>query len=326
MIALRDLRFVEPGALYALGVVPLLWLCWTAQRWLRTRERRRSGLPIGGTGWGRLRELAVLACVIIAAAALAVAAARPQAIVRVPEYETFDLIVLIDRSASMLAADIQPSRLSRACLEVQNFLRRKPENIDRVALVAFAGTPIVTSHLTRDQEILAFFLEWMKDDHTPFYGTDLAATLERAVKVAAVEAPARKSVVVLLSDGEDHGDAVSPAIDELRRANIPVYAVGVGGDDPVPIPAPRGSDTPTVLDDDGRPLLARFSERTLQRVAAATDGAYFRSTSGAELSTALTRIAERERTPVAYREEYRDVAAVPLAVAAAFLSALLVLL
>ncbi|MGE0451110.1 MAG: VWA domain-containing protein [Vicinamibacterales bacterium] len=362
-MTLGQFRLVEPDALYALGVLPLLWLAWAAQRWRRSRDRRASGLdgrgfgldgrgsgfgardaapgrrttgsgrrlPMGGNGaflpsTGLRRDITVLALSIAISVALTIAAARPQAIVDVPEYETFDLIIAIDRSASMLATDIQPSRLARACLEVQHFLQRKPPSIDRIALIAFAGTPIVTSHLTRDDEIVGFFLEWMKDDHTPFYGTDLAATLQSTLRVARVEAPERKTVVVLLSDGEDHGETGPAAIDDLRAAGIPVYSIGIGGDEAVTIPAPLGADSPAVLDDDGRPLLARFSEGTLRHVASATNGSYFRSTSGGELSAALTQIAERERKPIAFREEYRDMSIVPLGVAAALLSVLLVVL
>ncbi|HEX7942628.1 MAG TPA: VWA domain-containing protein, partial [Gemmatimonadaceae bacterium] len=300
-----EITLLDPGALRWLFVLPLIWSSWIVQRAIRTRDRRRSSIgrhraslsPIAG--WRR--DLATIGLATLTSIALIVAAARPQAIVRVPEYDPFDLIVLLDRSVSMLASDIQPSRLARACQEVDAFLHRRPQNLDRVALVAFAGTPIVTSHLTRDNDILGFFLDSMKHDHTIFYGTDIAATLQSALKVKEVEAPKRRTVAVLLSDGEDHGAPIAPVLDALRRASIPVYSVGVGGDDVATIPAPLGSDTPTVMDDDGRPLLARFSEGTLKRVAAATNGVYYRSTSGAELSSALADIAQREQTPSRFR-------------------------
>jgi Ca-activated chloride channel family protein len=326
----REVRFLEPSAFYGLLVVPLIWICWLLQRWLRDRDRRASGIGATrvrlSTVTGPRRDVVIVVLVTAIGVALIAAAARPQAVVQMPVYETFDLIVLLDRSVSMLAADIQPSRLARACLEVQNFLRHKPDTIDRVALVAFAGTPIVTSHLTRDDEILGFFLDWMKDDRTAFYGTDIAATLQSALRVAQIEAPKRRTVVVLLSDGEDHGEAMTTAIAGLRSASIPVYTVGIGTDDVSTIQAPHGSDTPTLVDDDGRPLLARFSESTLRRVATSTNGAYYRSTSGVELSAALSQIAERERKPVQFRDEYRDISTVPLGAAALLLCVLLVLL
>jgi hypothetical protein len=49
--------------------------------------------------------------------------------------------VILDRSVSMRARDVVPSRIERAVEETGAFLRVKPEGLDRVALVGFADTP-----------------------------------------------------------------------------------------------------------------------------------------------------------------------------------------
>lgn len=353
----RDLRFVDPDAAYWLLVLPLLWCCWLLHRWYRDRRRQASGI---GPRLARLapltarqRDVAVLLLATLGGAALVSAAARPQAIVSTPQYESFDLIVLLDRSASMLATDIKPSRLSRACLEIQNFLQEKPETIDRVALIAFANTAVVTSHLTKDLEILLFFLDWVKQDRNPYYGTDFATALESALNVARTEAPHRRKVVVLVSDGEDHGERLERALDEVHRSTIPIYVIGVGSDSavtiPAPpgysptlrddnlslpwgsqsavtIPAPPGSDYSTLRDDNGAELTTRLNEGTLRRIATTTGGSYYRSTSGLELATTLADVAARERRTGQVREAYRDVDSFALAAAALILSGLLVLL
>jgi Ca-activated chloride channel family protein len=327
---LRALRFLQPDAVYWLLLLPLFCCCWLLHRWYRDRRRRASGI---GTRLAHLaplsgfkRDVAVLTVAMIGAAALVFAAARPQAIVRAPQYASTDLILLLDRSASMLAADIKPSRFSRACLEIRNFLIDKPATIDRVGLIAFAGTAIVTSHLTRDLDILFFFLDWMKDDHNPFYGTDLATALESALGVAATESTERRTVVVLVSDGEDHGERLARAIDAFHDSGIPIYSIGVGGDEAVTIPAPRGSDYPTLRDDAGAEMTTTFSETTLRRIATMTNGRYFRSTTGLELATRLAEVAARETRTTEFREEYRDVGSYGLAAAVLALSVLLVLL
>jgi Ca-activated chloride channel family protein len=326
----RSLRFLEPDAAYWLLALPLLWSCWLLHRWYRERRRRVSGI---GPRLARLapltglkRDLAVLAMVTIGGAALVSAAARPQAIVRAPQHDPIDLILLLDRSASMLATDVKPSRFGRACLEIGNFLTDKPDTIARVGLIAFSGTAIVTSHLTRDLDILSFFLDWMKDDRHPFYGTDLATVLESALGVARTESPQHRTVVVLVSDGEDHGERLERAIDEFRTSGIPIYAIGVGGDEAVTIPAPRGSDEPTLRDENGDEITTTFNEATLRRVATMTNGRYFRSTTGLELATTLAEVAARETRTIQFREEYRDVDSFALATAAVVLSGLLVLL
>jgi Ca-activated chloride channel homolog len=327
---LDGLRFLQPDAAYWLLLVPVVWLSWIAQRWHRERRRRAAGIGprLGRLSplTGRSRDLGVLALATLTVAALVAAAARPQAVVSAPQYESFDLVVLLDRSASMLATDVKPSRLARACAEIQNFLRDKPETIDRVALIAFANTAVVTSHLTKDLDILFFFLDWISHDQDPYYGTDLATALESALRLARKEAPQRRKVVVLVSDGEDHGERLERAIDEFRASTIPIYAVGIGGDGAVTIPAPRGSLYTTLRDDGGAELKTTFSERTLRHIAASASGAYFRSTSGLELATTLADVAAREKRTIDVREEYRDVDGFMLSAAALALMGLLVLL
>jgi len=353
-----DLRFVDPDAAYWLLALPLIWCCWLLHRWYRNRQREASGI---GPRLARLapltsrtRDVAVLLVATIGGAALVAAAARPQAIVGTPEYESFDLVVVVDRSASMLAPDVKPSRLSRACLEVQNFLQEKPETVGRVALVAFADTAVVTSHLTNDLEILLFFLDWMKQDRNPHYGTNLATALESALNVARMGAPHRRKVIALVSDGEDHGERLDRVLDDVRRSTIPVYAIGVGGDSAVTIPAPpgyyamqreedrslpwgspatvappeqpHGGGARPLLDDNGAELTTRLNERTLRRIAVTTGGSYYHSTSGLELATTLVDVATRERRPGPVREAYRDVNWLALAAAALMLAGLVALL
>jgi Ca-activated chloride channel family protein len=326
----RSLRFLEPDAAYWLLLLPLLWCCWLLHRWYRDGRRRASGIGPRLADLALLtgvkRDLAVLALATLGGAALVSAAARPQAIVWTPQYESMDLILVLDRSASMLATDVKPSRFSRASLEIQNFLQNKPDTIDRVGLITFAGSAIVSSHLTRDLDILFFFLDWMKDDPRPFYGTDVATALESALNVARTQSPERRKVVVLLSDGEDHGERLDRTIDEFHDSGIAVYSIGVGGEDAVTMPAPLGSYYPTLRDDDSNEMTTTFNETTLRRIATMTNGRYFRSTTGLELATTLAEVAAREKRATQFREEYRDIDGYALAAAALLLSGLLVLL
>jgi Ca-activated chloride channel family protein len=321
---------MEPTAVYWLATIPIVWCCWFVHRWYRDRRRCQSGIgpilarlaPVTGPR----RDLATLLLATLAATVLVAAAARPEAIRNVPQYESVDLIVVLDRSASMLATDIQPSRLSRACLEIENLLRDKPPILDRVALIAFADTAVVTSHLTRDSEILFFFLDWIQKDQHTFYGTNLATALESALTIARTEMPQRRKAIVLISDGDDQGGLLASAIDQVHDARIPVYTIGVGGDRPVTIPARVGSEDRALRDDSGAALVTKFSGATLQRIASATSGEFYRSSTGEELATALAKVAAREQPSGRFREEYTNVEWLPLSVAVCVLSAILVIL
>ena len=324
------IRFLQPEAAYWLLILPVLWCCWLLHRWYRERTRRVSGLGPRLTQLasmtGLKRDLVVVTLATLAALALICAAARPQMTVRIPEYERIDLIVVLDRSVSMRASDIMPNRFSRASVEIQNFLTSQPETISRVGLIAFADTPFVMSHLTADAAILFFFLDWMKEEQEPLFGTDLGMALQSALSVAQKELPQRRKIVVLISDGDDHSEGLERAIDAFQEDRIPVYSIGIGADAEVSIPAPPGAVYDTLRDDDGTVLTTKFSENTLRRIAGMTGGRYFRSVSGRELSKALADIAAREKRIASWRYEYRDVHPYALAVAVSLLAGLLVML
>ena len=91
---------------------------------------------------------------------------------------------MLDRSASMRAHDVAPSRFSRATQEIRTFLKNKPENIDRVGLVGFAGSSLILSYLTRDLDTVAFYLDWIENDPQNLMGTNIGAALKNALEVA----------------------------------------------------------------------------------------------------------------------------------------------
>ena len=62
------------------------------------------------------------------------------------------LVILLDLSQSMLATDIQPTRLERAKFKIQDFLEAKPGAL--TALIGYAGTAHTIVPLTRDYNII----------------------------------------------------------------------------------------------------------------------------------------------------------------------------
>jgi Ca-activated chloride channel family protein len=263
----------------------------------------------------------------IAGVALVVAAMRPQAAIWTPEYEGRDLLLLLDRSASMQAEDVQPSRARRASLEIRNFIAAKPDTIERVGLIGFAGSSVTLSQKTRDTNVVLFYLDWMEEDRTPLFGTNLTAALENALEVIRAGDRKHPTFVVIVSDGDDHGDRLQETVAQFTAQRIPIYSIGVGSREEVPIPAPDESADRFLLDEDGLPLTTQLKEDTLQAIAGATGGRYFRSTSGGELRAALEDIANRERHVVGRRiDRYRELYPWSLACGAIALAALLVIL
>jgi Ca-activated chloride channel family protein len=263
----------------------------------------------------------------VAAASLVFAAARPQIPTRTPEYQSLDLLLMLDRSASMQAEDIPPSRFLRATQEIRNFLKHRPDIIGRVGLIGFAGSSLTLSYETRDEGILLFYLDWIEEDHQLLYGTNLTGALESGFDMARKEMPERQKFVVIISDGEDHNGNLEEAVAKFAAARIPIYTIGIGSNAEVPISTREGGVRKVLLDEGGAPLTTRFNESTLRWIAGATGGRYFRSTTGQELGTALAEIAGRERRIVRWKsDDYRELYPWGLGAAAVAMSWALVIL
>ncbi len=267
-----------------------------------------------------LRHAAIVALAAIAGGAFVFALLRPQASLttRVAQYEREDLVIMLDRSASMRAHDVMPSRFSRATDEIRDFIRNKPDNIDRVGLVGFAGSSVILSYLTKDLDTVAFYLDWIESDPQTLLGTDIGAALKNAREVAAKDDRQTRKIYVVLSDGEDYGSTLTQEVGAFRREGLHINSIGIGSDNDVPVPIVSQDGKETELrDDDGRIVRTRFEEGTLRRIALETGGRYVRSREAGDLTRALQEIEAGERKIVGWRTttEYRDMYPAALAVA-----------
>lgn len=329
------MRFLRPELItWWLAVPILVALSALHAAYLRAVGRRA---PIAGR-FLRLsrrstprRSVAVSIAAVIAAAALVCALMRPQALLaeRVPDYERQDVIVMLDRSVSMRARDIAPSRFLRATQEIRRFLREKPDAIDRVGLVGFADASVVLSYLTSDVDSVMFYLDWIDGDPSALFGTNIGAALKSAREVAEKDDRSTRKLFLLVSDGEDYGTDLQTALSTFRAEGRRVHCIGVGSDAAVPIPLRQSDGQETFLRDDaGRQVTTRFEESTLRQIAATTGGRFVRSTTGGELARAIADIVKGERIRIGWRTttEYRDLYPAALAVAGVAGAALWLLL
>jgi Ca-activated chloride channel family protein len=310
-------RFVRPELAGWWEVLPVLVACWAAHAYYVRWARRRTPVAARFARLSRrttiVRELGILLLSLVAAGALVFALVRPQALLaqRTPQYQKQDLIILLDRSASMRAHDIDPSRFSRAVIEIRNFLRRKPEAIDRVGLVGFADASLILSYLTADTDSIEFYLDWIDRDTQTLLGTDIGAALKSALQVARKDDRPTPKTFLLVSDGEDYGSELVRQLAIYRAAGFRVHCIGIGSDRAVPVPivGPDGRET-ALRGDDGRVVMTQFAEGTLRQIAAVTGGRYIRSVTGGELAAGLDEIVRGERkqvgceTTTAYRDLY----------------------
>lgn len=190
------------------------------------------------------------------------------------ERRGLDVIFCVDTSQSMLARDLQPTRLERALRDVRAVL---PElhGGDRAALVVFAGEARLWVPLTHDVDSFGGLLDEVDTEVVRTGGTDIAAALKKAREVADVD-NAATTVVVLLTDGEDLAGEGAAAAARLAARGVPVHAFGLGDERGSKITV-EGPDGETFLRDRaGREVISGLDARSLEAVAAAGGGEFVR--------------------------------------------------
>ena len=279
-----------PQVLWALLALPV-WL-WAAHRLLRARRRRLAAWvdekahpfllpgrnPSAATRRIWLRT-AALACLVVALA-------RPQWGFHWEEITRrgLDLLVVLDTSRSMTAADIKPSRLQQAKWGIHDLLRALRG--DRVGLVPFAGSSLLQCPLTTDYAAFAMTLDDLYCGIIPRGGTAIAQALRTAID-AFPDDTAADRCILLVTDGEDHeGDPLS-LLPELKKKSIRVYAIGIGTLEGEMIPGDASTGSAYFKDRKGQIVKTTLHEDILQQLATSTGGAYVRSAAG---DTGLERV------------------------------------
>ena len=134
------MTFVSPGWLLGLLLLPVVVVAYVLAR--RKRRQRTAALAAQGlftTGLARGRSWRLhvpFALFLVALALLVVATARPMATIKTPRREA-TIVLAIDVSNSMAAADIKPSRIGAAKITAEDFVREQPSGV-RIGVVAFA--------------------------------------------------------------------------------------------------------------------------------------------------------------------------------------------
>lgn len=292
------MQFAHPDWLWALAAWPAAaWGIFAALR----REDRRLARLAEPAAWpvmaparrsGRRRTSALL--FLGALACLLVALARPQWGFTWDEVRArgLQVMVALDTSRSMLAADLKPDRLQRAKWGIRDLADRLSG--DRLGLVAFSGSAFLQCPLTTDTAAFLMTLEDVYAGLVPRGGTSLAAALRKTLDSFRTDTEA-DSVLVLLSDGEDHEGDWEPLVEELKRRGVRVFSVGIGTEqgELIPVPGDGPGAAPGWLQDRaGQPVLSRLREDPLETLALATGGLYIRATPS---DLGMDRIADRIR-------------------------------
>lgn len=293
------MQFAEPAFLYlALALVPCFGLVAWWMHALRQRDLKQLGDPVmlarltqhlsttkrrwRGWAWGAGLWF------------LTVALAGPLLGHKLVEVrrQGVDVFIALDLSRSMLAEDVSPNRLQRAQQELAALVDELSG--DRVGVVAFAGSAQIACPLTTDRDAAKMFLSYLTPQSVPVPGTNLAEALRAAIR-AYPKGSEGFRVLVLLTDGEDHHSSLDEAVNEAKAAGVKVLAIGFGtaAGEPIPQRDDRGQVHGYVKDRQGATVVSKLDEAALQKIASATNGAYWPAHQGVLEAQALTQLIDQ---------------------------------
>lgn len=263
-----------PEHLVWLWSLPILVGSFAMAIWKRRIDRRKLAdkglLPHVVLGDALALDIAKATLSVLAAACILVGLARPQWGDRLVPAPTkgADVVLVVDASLSMLARDVVPDRLGLA----RRDLRRLIDSLGpcRIGLVAFAGRGMRQIPLTEDRSALATLLDALSPDLLPYAGTDLGKALGSAAQMLQSPGAAQR-LVVLVTDGGDHGKETTEAAKKISEVGAKLVVVGVGGEQAVPIPLPEGG---VKQDKEGNIVTVRLERDGLKSIASSAGGQY----------------------------------------------------
>lgn len=287
------LRWDRPWWLLLLAAVPLV-----AWRTTLGEDRRVPRLRVGSVAPAKLAPIGARARLrdlpgTLRAAALAlvaIALAKPQSVTaaEIDERSGIDIMLVLDLSGSMKAADLKPSRLDAAKGVIQDFLGRRQD--DRIGAVVFAGEAFLLSPLTLDKQRLGQQIAKMELGRLTSDGTAIGEGLGTAVaRLRSSQAESR--VIILLTDGENNAGQLSPeyATALAKKLGVKIYTVQMGTGDEAPYPVE--------IDPFGRPIYrmvrSPVNPEVLRQIAKETGGEFFIAAQTEELRSSMDRILDQ---------------------------------
>jgi Ca-activated chloride channel homolog len=290
-------KFIWPEWLWFAAILPVLVFLYVMM--LRRRQKRAlryASLAIVNEALGnghKLRRHIPPALMLLALAALIMATARPTATVTLPsQHET--IILAMDVSGSMRAADVLPSRLEAAQAAAKAFIHDTPANM-RIGIVAFAATASVVQPTTQSRDDLDAAIDRFELQRGTAVGSGLLVALKMlfpdieynlntynprgdprrgaALGESRPDAVPPKPVapgsygsaaIILLTDGQTTtGPDPREAAKMAAERGVRVFTVGVG------------TVNGEIIGSEGWSMRVRLDEDALKAIAETTHGDYF---------------------------------------------------
>src|SRR3989475_7439321 len=189
-----------------------------------------------------------------------------------------DLLIAVDTSRSMLSNDVQPNRLDRVKLAVQDLMNELQG--DRIGLIAFAGRAFLQAPLTIDYDAVIEAVNDLDTKTIPEGGTNISSAITLATQSFGKSAMGNRALIIFTDGEELSGDAVKTG-KNAADAGVRIFTIGVGTPQGSLIPVTSDSgETSFVKDSAGQVHKSKLDDELLRKVAEATAGFYLHLENG----------------------------------------------
>lgn len=207
-----------------------------------------------------------------------------------------DIVFAVDISKSMLAEDVAPNRLEKTKQIVSQIINQLGN--DRVGIVGYAGSAYPVLPMTTDYSITKMYLQSMNTNMVSSQGTAFNDAIQLAVDFFDVKDTSK--LIILVSDGEDHGEGVDDAVELAKEKGVRIITIGVGTEKggPIPLRDDKGTIASYKKDQEGQTVITKLYPEVLKKIADNTKSKYIVGTTTKdvveEIKKSLDKIEKSE--------------------------------
>ncbi len=270
-------RIEEPAYLYLLLLLPLMWFVFIYLKISRTRIRRKiidenlRNQIIGENS--EIKPFVKMIWWSLTYIFLVFALANPQMGTQIETVKRkgADIVFALDISKSMLAEDVKPNRLAKAKQIIAKVIDELIS--DRIGIVVYAGEAYPVLPVTTDYAAAKLYLRHINTDMVATQGTAIAEAIQLGTNY--FDRDESDKILVIISDGEDHGHDALEAAKEAADKGVKIFTVGIGTQTGGLIPIRRnGQLVGYKTDKQGKRVVTRRNQSLLFQLARQTGGTY----------------------------------------------------
>ncbi len=202
-----------------------------------------------------------------------------------------DIVFAVDISKSMLAEDVAPNRLEKTKQIVSQIINQLGN--DRVGIVGYAGSAYPVLPMTTDYSIAKMYLQSMNTNMVSSQGTAFNDAIQLAADFFDVKDTSK--LIILISDGEDHGEGAEDAIEMAKEKGVRILTIGVGTEKggPIPLRDDKGNIASYKKDQEGQTVTTKLYPEVLKNIADKTKSKYIVGTSTKEVVEELKKSLDK---------------------------------